>query len=256
MGLYMDDIQRLQVTDDTLFDKHLLCRQHVEGYRFSIDPVLVAHFSPPKKTSTVLDIGAGCGIISLVLAYRFGDQIKTIHALEIQSSLFRLMQYNISANDYENIIHPVLGDLKAILQYLEPESIDHIYCNPPYFSTGSGRISKNKESYGARHQIYANLHDITAAAKKVLVNKGFVTLCYPAKQITEIFKTLSADNLEIKRMQLIYSYPEATNASLVLVEAIKNGGAECQVLPPFYVYEYQNGPYSIEMQKLYQKKES
>lgn len=251
----MVELTRMQVTDDSLFERELMCRQHLEGYRFSIDPVLVAHFSLPKKNSIILDLGAGCGVISLILAYRFGAHVEKIHSIEIQPSLFNLLQHNIAQNSYDNLICPIIGDLKSILQYVESESIDHIFCNPPYFSTGSGRINKNDEAYGARHQIHANLNDIAAAARKVLVNKGTMTLCYPAKRITELFSTFSANNLEIKKMQLVYSYPQALNASLVLVEATKNGGAECLVLPPFYIYECPNGRYSSEMQKLYQQKE-
>ncbi len=251
----MTDLTKLQVTEDTLFDQDLVCRQHLDGYRFSIDPVLIAHFTLPKSKSRLLDLGAGCGVISLILAYRYNGLIEKIYAVEIQSSLFNLLQHNVIQNRFDDLIYPISGDLKNILQYLKPESTDHIYCNPPYFSTGTGRTNINQEAYGARHQIYADLKDIAAAAKKVLINKGTITLCYPAKRITELFSILSADNLEIKKMQLIYSYPQACSASLVLVEATKNGGSECVVLPPFFVYQHQNGPYSIEMQKLYQQKE-
>lgn len=249
----MTDSTKSQVTDDTLFEQHITCRQHKDGYRFSIDPVLVAHFSRPKESSRVLDLGAGCGVIGLILAYRYKDTIQKICSLEIQASLFDHLQHNIAANGYGQLIFPVRGDLKNILYYFRPESIDHVYCNPPFFSTGSGRTNNNEEAYGARHQIHANLQDVTEAAKKVLVNRGSITLCYPAKRITELFRSLAASRLEIKRIQLIYSYPESTQASLVIVEAIKNGGAECLVLPPFFVYECKNGQYSNEMQNLYRQ---
>jgi len=57
--------------------------------------------------------------------------------------------------------------------------------------------------------------------------------------------------LEPKRLQPVYSYPGSTEAILVLVEAMKNGGEEVQLLAPFYMYARQNGPYSEAMQSLY-----
>lgn len=252
----MAELSQLQISVDTLFDQDLICRQHVNGYRFSIDPVLLSHFTIPKNGSVILDLGAGCGVISLILAYRYDVAISKIYAMEIQDSLYELLKQNITENKYEGKIIPMQGDLKHILQKISAESIDHIYCNPPYFRCGSGRTNADHEAYGARHQIYADLKDIATAAKKVLVNKGTITICYPAKRMTELFTELSSQHLEIKKLQIVYSYPEADHASLVLVECIKNGGVECNVVAPFLVYEKKNGQYSEQMKHLYQPKDT
>ncbi|MCW5198647.1 SAM-dependent methyltransferase, partial [Desulfobulbus sp. F3] len=58
------------LTDDTLFNDRVICRQHRDGYRFSIDAVLLAHFCRPAARNMVLDIGCGCGVISLILCCR------------------------------------------------------------------------------------------------------------------------------------------------------------------------------------------
>jgi tRNA1(Val) A37 N6-methylase TrmN6 len=52
-------------------------------------------------------------------------------------------------------------------------------------------------------------------------------------------------------MQLVYSYPEDDQARLVMVEAVKNGGEGIHILPPLYIYQYADGPYSAEMKKMY-----
>jgi tRNA1(Val) A37 N6-methylase TrmN6 len=56
--------------------------------------------------------------------------------------------------------------------------------------------------------------------------------------------------LEPKKMLSIFSYPNS-NASLVIIEAVKGGGEELMILPPFYIYEERDGQYSPEMDGFY-----
>src|SRR5262245_55199980 len=74
--------------------------QPARGYRFSLDPLLLAHFasarSPRGKT---VDLGTGSGIIALVLARRYGR--KEITALELQPRLYALAARSVALNGLE-----------------------------------------------------------------------------------------------------------------------------------------------------------
>ncbi len=240
-----------QITKDTLFDGKLTCYQHKNGYRFSLDPILLAHFTPVKKKSRILDLGAGCGIISLIITYRYLALDIQVAALEIQPGLFSLMQQNVTDNVFQNYISPLQGDLEQITSHYQAESFDQVFCNPPFYKEESGRKSHNQEALLARHQVQTNLENIIVAARRVLKNRGGLNIIYPAKNMIELIKLLSKHRLESKKIQFVYSYPGCNKASLVLVEAIKNGGAECQVLPPFFIYECKNGSYTEQMQQFY-----
>ena len=72
-------------TTDTFFHGKIRITQDRIGYRFSIDAVLLAHFADPRSGDRVLDLGTGCGIIPLILAYR-QPQI-TIYGVEVQTEL-------------------------------------------------------------------------------------------------------------------------------------------------------------------------
>lgn len=241
-----------EITEDSLFDGELICHQHRNGYRFSIDPVILAHFVRPKSGTSILDMGTGCGIISILLAYRFKKDIQKITALEIQEELYLLAQKNVFINRYSEVIDTLHGDLTRILDYCQPESFDYVYCNPPFFKKEQGRKNSDQEALYARHQLLTTLQDIARASRQVLKNKGSLNLIYPAKDIIELVTTLSDNRLEIKRMQFVYGYPESPCSNLVVVEAVKNGGAECKVLTPLYVYDQKNGEYSQQLQKFYQ----
>ena len=64
---------------------------------------------------------------------------------------------------------------------------------------------------------------------------------------------LMSCRLAPKRVQMLYSYPGAVQARLFLVEALKNGGDACTVLPPFYLHAGPEGTYTAAMQRLYQE---
>ncbi len=242
----------LEKTTDTLFDGGLYCRQHQNGYRFSIDPVLLAHFVRLAKDEKILDLGAGCGVIGLILLYRAGRKIQNLTAFELQSGLVQLIRENIELNHFQNLMNVVEGDLREIQHYLKPESFSTVVCNPPFYVAGSGRVSTEKESVIARHQVACTLKEIIAAAAMAVQNKGRVYLVYPAEGMGSLFSLLPKHQLTVKRVQFIYSYPDNKMAArLLLLEAVKNGGEGMDVRPPFYIYTKKNGDYSEAMQQWY-----
>lgn len=242
----------METTSDSLFDGELRCLQHRNGYRFSIDPVLLAHFVRLARDETVLDLGAGCGVIGLILLYRAGGLIRGLTAFELQPGLARVIEENISINRFGDIMEVVEGDLRNIEQYLAPESFSTVVCNPPFYPAGSGRVSSHKELEIARHQVACNLPEIIAAAAKTVKNRGRVYMVYPAEGLGSLFHLLARQQLIVKRMQLVYSYPDKSMAArLLLLEAVKNGGEGVDVRPPLYIYDRRNGDYSEAMQQLY-----
>ena len=241
-----------EISADSLFDGKLTCLQYVNGYRFSIDAILLAHFFTPRKGAKILDAGTGSGVIPLILMYLHGDRISSVDGLEIQPDLVRLAVENFKRNGFENKCRAVEGDISSVLSLFEPEIFDHIYCNPPFYKSDSGRQNLNDQARIARHQISATIDDITAGCAKVLKNKGDAIFIYPAEQMNELFIALAKARLMPKQLQIIYSYPaENQTAKLMLVHCKKNGGQGLSILPPFYVYSDKDGTYSEKMRALH-----
>lgn len=243
-----------ETTGDSLFDGDLTCFQHSAGYRFSIDAVLLAHFTEVRRGGRILDLGTGCGIIMLILLYRWGERIQEAVGLEIQEGLADLAARNLKANGLGQKGRIIAGDIRKILDLVPAESFDIVVCNPPFYQCGSGRKSDNAEARLARHQCLATLDELLLAAAAAVRNKGSVYCIYPADQIARFTVLASRYRLEVKKLQFIYGYPqEESDARLVLIHCLKNGGTGTKILPPFYIYSQKNGAYSPEMQKFYQK---
>ncbi|WP_456388044.1 tRNA1(Val) (adenine(37)-N6)-methyltransferase [Desulfolithobacter sp.] len=239
------------IRDDTLFSGRLHCRQHAGGYRFSVDSVLLAGMVPVRPGDQVLDLGCGCGVIGLILAFR-NPGIHLV-GLELQSSLVRLARDNVALGGFEDRFTIVQGDLRHIDRYLEPESFDQVVCNPPFYPKGSGRMSRGDEQRMARHEISATLADVVRASRFCVRNHGRVSLVYPVMRLGVLVATLHDQRLGVQKIVPIYSCPEDDRACLVVVQAIKNGGGETLLAPPIYIYAHRNGPWSPAMERLYEE---
>lgn len=246
--------KRTTPSGDSFFDGNLKCCQSASGYRFSVDSILLAHSVKVRDEDRILDLGTGCGIIMLLLLYRWKNRIDNILGVEIQPSLAALARKNLAANGFEGSGRVEHGDIKKLSAFISPESYDTIVCNPPFYSPGSGRRTENFEARLARHQILATLDDFLAASTLAVKNKGLVYFIYPAGQIGTFISLVDQHRLAVKNLQFVYSYPQAdSDARLALIECRKNGGPGVKIRPPFYIYSEKNGAFSPEMQIFYTK---
>ena len=238
---------------DSLFGGEMICQQPRQGYRFSVDSILLAHFSPIQNGDNVLDLGCGCGIVGLIIMYRWQTVLQGVVGLEIQPELAELARNNGRLNGFAEKFRVVEGDLRTMKASFPAESFTRVVCNPPFYTSGSGRESTDRQSLIARHQVCASTDQTMAAASLAVKNRGSVSVVFPADRLVELVGAMLTAGLQPKRMQMVYSYPgEKGTARLVLIEAIKNGGPGVAILPPFSIYQEKNGPYTGEMQRMYE----
>jgi len=231
------------VTDDTFFDGRLTVRQPKDGYRYSIDAVLLADFMRFKDGQTILELGTGCGIIPLILAFRY-PALK-IFGVEIQDQLARIAAENVRENRLEERVSILHQDLKNLKLQQVPDQVQHVVCNPPYRRINSGRINPHKEKAGARHEIFAGLADFVEAAARMLQLSGTLTAVYPAPRLVDMVAHMRRVNLEPKRLRMVHS-KTGDPARLVLVTGVKGGRPGLEVEPPLVIYG-DHGDYTEEV---------
>jgi tRNA1Val (adenine37-N6)-methyltransferase len=235
-------------TTDTFFNGRLVVRQPKDGYRFSIDAVLLAHLACPRAQDRLIDIGAGCGIVALILATRFPG--ICIHAVEIQPALADLARENVLQNSLEDRIEVAQADLRRIRQQDTSGPFDMMVCNPPYRKTRSGRINPDPQKAMARHELAAGLQDVAAAAARLLKRTGRLALIYPAERTAELIAEMRLVSIEPKTLRMLHSRIDA-EAKLVFVEGSLGGNPGLRVEPPLLIYAKQ-GNYSEEVERMLQ----
>ena len=129
-----------------LVKNHII--QNDEGYRYSIEPFLLADFAVLRSGQEVLDIGTGCGIIPLLMVNR--ESKLKITGIEIQSSLAAIAKKNVSKNKKQ--IKILNGDFLDKKLTFSTEQFDLIISNPPYRKINSGRMNLNEGKAIARHE--------------------------------------------------------------------------------------------------------
>lgn len=235
-------------TFDTLFGGKIRVVQEKDGYRFSIDAILLAAFVWLRKGERVIDLGTGVGVIPLILSKR-GEGAEEIVGVEIQGRLAELAKRNIIMNGLEEFITIYQGDIKGLHDTFPPSSFDVVVTNPPYYRVSSGRINPRSQKAIARHEVTCNIDDILQVARYLLKRDGRIFVIFPAQRAITLLDSLRSATLEPKRLRWVHSR-EGEEAKFILAEAHKGGGEGVEVLPPFFVYSV-NGSYTPEMETLY-----
>ena len=217
-------------------DGRLRVIQSVKGYRFSADALLLAEFVTVKPDDTVVDLGTGCGIISLLLLDRKAPGY--VYGLEIQRELAFQSARNVALNGYQARASVILGDIRH--PPLKPSSVDVVVSNPPYQKRESGRVNPDPQRAIARHEMLAAIDDVLEASRKLLRVPGRLALIYPAERIVDLLVKMRGFDLEPKRMEFIYPGPQS-EGKRVLIEAHLRGGKGLKLLPP----RFDNGHLTI-----------
>jgi tRNA1Val (adenine37-N6)-methyltransferase len=234
-------------TTDTFFNGRIQVKQNQAGYRFSIDAVLLADQAAPRSGDRVIDLGTGCGIISLIMAYCNPD--ITVYAVEVQEELTQLAISNVKNNSLQDCITVLGADMKTMKPDMTAGPVDLVVCNPPYRRPGAGRINPDNQRAVARHELKANLQDVIVTARRMLKTAGRFVTIYTAERTADILCQMRIDSIEPKFFRTIHSNP-GSEAKLILVEGIKGGNPGLKIATPLIVYD-QNGDYTDEVQQMF-----
>lgn len=236
-----------ELTADTFLDGRLAVRQRRNGYRFSIDAVLLAGFARPRRGDRAVDLGAGCGIISLLLAVRTPG--FRITAVEIQPALAELAGENAVQNRLDHRIRVVREDLRRFSADVVGGPVDLVVSNPPFRPPRSGRVNPNPERAAARHERYMGLPDLVAAGRRLLRTGGRMAVIYPADRAAELITRMSGAGIEPKVIRWVHS-TSADPARRVLVEGVRAARPGVRVTAPLVIYA-RPGIYTGEVAQLF-----
>ena len=235
------------LTSDAFFDGKLHIKQEASGYRFSLDAVLLAWHAGPRADERLLDLGTGCGIIPLILAYRNPDIVA--FGIEIQRGLAELAVSNVNANRMQNRITVLQQDMHDLKPDMIGGPVDVVTCNPPYRKTDSGRINPDAQRAIARHELKVSLAAVLQTARRMLRTGGRFVTVYTADRIVELLSQMRLAGIEPKFMRSIHSELD-TEAKLILVGGTKGARPGTRIGPPLIIYDA-NRQYSEEVQEMF-----
>jgi len=202
--------------------------QPIKGFRFSVDSVYLAWFVRFKKKSKIIEIGAGSGVVSTLLAKI--KRFDNICAVEYQKNMFHCLNETIEKNKLNDVIVPVESDIKL---YKPDAEFDIAVCNPPYRNPSSGRVPADETELNARFTSTMCADDVFEFCKRYLSNSGSLYLSYDADLMQDLFESAVSKGFEAKR--LIPVCPDINvRPKIILIEFRKNVGREMIFEAPLY----------------------
>ena len=221
--------------------------QRKGAFCFGMDAVLLSGFAVVKPGETALDLGTGTGIIPILLEAKTPGRHFT--GLEIQEESADMARRSVAYNRLEEKVEIVTGDIKEAGRLFKLASFDVVTSNPPYMNSALGLKNPGDAKAIARHEVLCTLEDVIREGAKVLRPMGRFYMVHRPRRLVEILDTFTRHGLEPKRMKFVHPYADR-EANMVLIEAVRGGGALMKVESPVVVFDG-NGQYSDEIRTTY-----
>lgn len=213
------------------------------GYAYNSDSIFLYDFiSNFKPKGTLLDVGCGVGIISLLLTRDFS--LKTT-IIDKQNSMISYAKHNYHLNNLMvNVLHDDFNNMNEL------EKFDYIVSNPPFYDTNVIQ-SKNEHLNIARYAHHLPIETLIAKVKKLLKARGRFIFCYDAKQVDKLLYTLIKHKINPEQIRFVHSKIDR-DSKLVMISARLNSKSMMKVLPPLVVFDAQNN-YNSEAKEAFKK---
>ncbi|HFQ61424.1 MAG TPA: methyltransferase domain-containing protein [Epsilonproteobacteria bacterium] len=205
--------------------------QPTSGYCYNSDSIFlydfIASFQPK---GTLLDVGCGVGIISLLLSRDFNIETSII---DKQKKMLDYATHNYVLNSLE--AKSYLGDFTELQT---EDRYDYIISNPPFYDE---KVQQSEDTHLniARYAHHLPIEQFIKRVKTYLKPKGWFLFCYDAKQIDLLLHHLKINGINPEKIQFVHSKIDR-ESKLVMIAARNNSKSMTQILPPFVVFDENN----------------
>ena len=163
------------------------------------DAVLLGAWVDISLAKNILDIGAGSGIIALMIAQRTGPDVK-IDAVELLAQDAQQASENISNS-------PWLGKISvsntSIQEFYPGRHYDRIICNPPYFS--KSLLPPIDTRIKVRHDTALTLDELLAATGRLLSPMGKLSLILPFAESKAFIRKANSTGLFLHHLTKFFT---------------------------------------------------
>ncbi|RKS55863.1 tRNA1Val (adenine37-N6)-methyltransferase [Gillisia mitskevichiae] len=218
--------------------------------KIGTDGVLLGAWTPiSAEVNSILDIGAGTGIIALMLAQR--SFAETIDALEIDEDAYEQAVENFENSPWGDRMFCYHAGFDEFVEEMQDEKYDLIVSNPPFFAnTSASEITTSREA--ARSQASLPFEELLHGVSQLLSENGIFSIVIPKEEETTILEIASSNKLypnkitevkgtktaKVKRSLITFQFlqKEIEKEVLILEESRHNYTPEYKkMVAPFYL---------------------
>lgn len=204
----------------------MIIYQYKNGYRYNSDSLILYDFIKDDRLNGIgLDIGAGSGILGILISKKYNLEM---HAIDIQEMNAKLCEINYKANDLESKIF-----LDDFLAFKSDIQYDFLVSNPPFYSKMK---AQNEHLSISRHADFMPIDKFLNKVDKLLKPHSNLYFCYDAKKIDLIFQALANTKLKCIKLRFVHTKKEKP-ANLALLKIRKVSKNDIEILPPLISYD-------------------
>ena len=235
---------------DDLEYKNLKIIQNNNYFCFGMDSILLSDFAKNiKPNSTIVDLGTGTGIISILLSGK--TKARKIYGIEIQKEMSDMAYKSIKLNNLEERVEIINEDIKNILKIFGKNSMDAVVTNPPYKEINRGIVNETENKIISRHEVRANLEDFIRISSEILKNYGEFYMVNRPERLADIIENLRKYGIEPKIIRFVYPKVDK-EPKLILIKAVKNAKKFLKIEKPLIIYDEKSN-YTDEIYQIYNK---
>jgi len=221
----------------------MLLYQPSSGYCYNSDSIFLYDFiSSLKPKGRVLDVGAGCGVVGLLVA-KDNERVE-LEAVEKQELFVEYATNNARVNKIPYKIYK-----NDFLELDEELKYDYVISNPPFYHDGVTK-SENEMLFNARYNSNLPLDEFFKKVSKILKPNSHFIFCYDASQFGLICEELKKVKLRAVDVQFIHPKIDRV-ASLVMIHARNGSKSLMKIWPPFISFE--GDEFSQRAKEIYKK---
>ncbi len=200
---------------NSFFDfKQFRISQANAAMKVSSDACIQGAWTPVKnEIQQVADVGAGTGLLSMMLAQRLAT--ARFDAFEIDEGAVRDARENVASSAFKHRIDIHHADARS---YAFEKKYRLLICNPPFFK--NSLQSPDAARNAARHEGSFSLEDLMTAMRQCLVDGGYASVLLPFRDVARWRTLLQENGWGIKRQLCILPKKEAQpNRAVCICEA-------------------------------------
>ena len=192
-------LQKSNIMSKPFKFKEFTIHQDKTAMKVGTDGVLLgAWCSVGNFPDTILDIGSGTGVISLMIAQR--SDAMTIDAVELDENAYEQTVANFEESDWGDRLYCYNATFQEFADEIkeEEETYDLIVSNPPFYTDDfkSEDESRNK----ARFTSSLSFEELIVGVSKILSEEGMFSVVIPFKEEESFIALAKENNLFLNRV--------------------------------------------------------
>ena len=157
--------------------KQFSIEQDMCSMKVGTDGVLLGAWADVSNAKMLLDIGAGTGVIAIMLAQRtMNTEGVKVHAVEIDPMAALQAKENMSDSPFSERLGGVNDSIQSFAKSVSL-TYDVIVSNPPFFTGGT--FSSNQDKTNVRHTVKLPHGDLLQATRSLLAKNGKFCVILP-----------------------------------------------------------------------------